>query len=56
MSKGENDEAEDYVVAIKSKGGDCWHYDSGVVLDGKLIQVINQEGRRKYVQQVRPRR
>ena len=35
---------------------DCWHYDSGVVLDGKLIQVINQEGRRKYVQQVRPRR
>ena len=55
MSKGEN-EAEDYVVAIKSKGGDCWHYDSGVVLDGKPIQVINQEGRRKYVQQVRPRR
>ena len=56
MSKGENDEAEDYVVAIKSKGGDCWHYDSGVVLDGKPIQVIKQEGRRKYVQQVRPRR
>ena len=33
MSKGEN-EAEDYEVSIKSKGGDCWHYGSGVVLDG----------------------
>jgi hypothetical protein len=37
MSKGEN-EAEDVEVAIKSKGGDCWHYGSGmisdVVLDG----------------------
>ena len=37
MSKGEN-EAEDFEVAIKSKGGDCWHYGSGmisdVVLDG----------------------
>ena len=36
-----------YVVAIKSKGGVCWHYDSGVVLDGKRLQVVNQEGRRK---------
>ena len=27
MSKREN-EAEDYEVAIKSKGGDCWHYGS----------------------------
>ena len=33
MSKGEN-EAEVCEVAIKSKGGDCWHYGSGVVLDG----------------------
>jgi len=22
------------VVSIKSNGGDCWHYDTGVVLDG----------------------
>ena len=29
MSKGEND-VEDLEVAIKSKGGDCWHYDSGL--------------------------
>jgi len=45
MSKGEND-IEDFDVAIKSKGGDCWHYDSGrgVVLDGnswQLIQIAN---------------
>jgi len=35
MSKGEND-IEDLEITIKSKGGDCWHYDSGtgVVLDG----------------------
>jgi hypothetical protein len=26
------------VVAIKSKGGDCWHYDSGVVLDGNSLR------------------
>ena len=31
MSKGEND-VEDLEVAIKSKGGDCWHYDSGMPL------------------------
>ena len=31
MSKGEND-VEDLEVAIKSKGGDCWHYDSGMAL------------------------
>ena len=31
MSKGEND-IEDLEVAIKSKGGDCWHYDSGLAL------------------------
>ena len=33
MSKGEN-EAEVCEVAIKSKGGDCWHYVTNVVLDG----------------------
>ena len=22
--------------SIKSKGGDCWHYDTSVVLDGKM--------------------
>ena len=25
------------VVAIKSKGGDCWHYDAYVVLDGNPL-------------------
>jgi len=47
MSKGEND-IEDLEVAIKSKGGDCWNYDSGtgVVLDGnswQLIQIANSD-------------
>ena len=46
MSKGEND-VEDLEVAIKSKGGDCLHYDSGmalwlydtgVVLDGNSLK------------------
>ena len=37
MSKGEN-EAEDFEVAIKSKGGDCWHYVSSVVLDGNSLR------------------
>jgi hypothetical protein len=31
MSKGEN-VAEVFEVAIKSKGGDCWHYVSGMVI------------------------
>jgi len=31
ISKGEND-FEDLGVAIKSKGGDCWHYDSSLPL------------------------
>ena len=31
MSKGEND-VEDFEVAIKSEGGDCWHYDSSMAL------------------------
>jgi len=31
MTKGEND-FEDLGVAIKSKGGDCWHYDSGLAI------------------------
>ena len=31
MSKGEND-VEDLEVVIKSKGGDCWHYDSGLAV------------------------
>ena len=31
MSKGKND-VEDLEVTIKSKGGDCWHYDSGLAL------------------------
>jgi len=31
MTKGEND-FEDLRVAIKSKGGYCWHYDSGLAL------------------------
>ena len=26
------------IVSIKSKGGDCWHYDTGVVLDGNLLR------------------
>jgi len=34
MSKGESDLV---VVAIKSKGGDCWHYDTYVVLDGNPL-------------------
>jgi len=25
------------VVAIKSKGGDCWHYDAGIVLNGNPL-------------------
>ena len=25
------------VVAIKSKRGDCWHYDSSIVLDGNPL-------------------
>jgi len=25
------------MVAIKSKGGDCWHYDACVVLDGNPL-------------------
>ena len=36
MSKGEN-VAEVFEVAIKSKGGDCWHYDTYVVLDGNPL-------------------
>eukprot|EP00253_Pinus_taeda_P027913 PITA_27913 len=31
MSKGEN-EFEYWKVAIKSKGGDCWHYDTSLAL------------------------
>ena len=31
MTKGEND-FEWLGVAIKSKGGDCWHYDTGLAL------------------------
>ena len=31
MSKEEN-ELKIFEVAIKSKGGDCWHYDSGMSL------------------------
>jgi len=31
MTKGEND-FEDLRVAIMSKGGDCWHYDTRVAL------------------------
>jgi len=31
MTKGEND-FEDFGVAIKFKGGDCWHYETGVAL------------------------
>jgi len=34
MSKGESDFG---VVAIKSKGGDFWHYDAGVVVDGNPL-------------------
>ena len=34
MSKGDTDFG---VVAIKSKGGDCWHYDACVVLDGNPL-------------------
>ena len=34
MKKGEND-SKDLGVAIKSKGGDCWHYETSIVLDGK---------------------
>ena len=31
MTKGEND-FEDLGVAMKSKGGDCWHFGTGVAL------------------------
>ena len=31
MSKGENG-VGNFEVSIKSKGGDCWHYDIGSVL------------------------
>ena len=31
ISKGEN-EFKDIGIAIKSKGGDCWHYDFGMAL------------------------
>ena len=31
MTKGEND-SKDLGVAIKSKGGDCWHFGTGVAL------------------------
>ena len=64
ISKGEN-EAEDFEVAIKSKGGDCWHCGSGmisdVVLDGKHPWHgshfdENKEVRRRTVQEVRTRR
>jgi len=43
MTKGEN-EFENIEVAIKSKGGDCWHYElgwcygTGVVLDGNSLK------------------
>jgi len=33
MSKGESE----MVVAIKSKGGDCWHYDACIVLDSNPL-------------------
>ena len=36
MSKGEN-EAEDCKIAIKSKGGDCWHY---VLWYGYMLQML----------------
>ena len=26
------------VVSIKSKGRDCWHYDTGIVLDGNSLR------------------
>ena len=31
MSKGEN-VAKVFEVSIKSKGGDCWHYGSGMII------------------------
>ena len=40
------------VVAIKSKGGDCWHYDTGVVPDGNSFRwkIIVQEVNNKELQ------
>ena len=33
------------MVAIKSKGGDCWQYDQSVVLDGNpLDRVLSLNG------------
>jgi len=29
------------VAIIKSKGGDCWHYELGVVLDGNLPDELS---------------
>ena len=48
MSKGEND-FEDLGVAIKFKGGDCWHYGTGVVLHGSSLwcQILVQHFRMK---------
>ena len=28
-----------YMVAIKSKGGDCWHYGTSVVLNGNSQKI-----------------
>ena len=39
MSKGEN-EAEDFEVAIKSKGGDCWHYGSDMIICFKCMLYL----------------
>jgi hypothetical protein len=36
MTKGEND-SKDLGVAIKSKGGDCWHFGTGVALDTGVV-------------------
>ena len=37
-SKKGSDDSSQVSFAIKSKGGDCWHYETSVFLDGKSLR------------------
>jgi len=37
------------MVSIKSKGGDCWHYDTSVVLDGNSLIGQFSFGKRQLI-------
>ena len=49
------------MVAIKSKGGDCWHYDTSIVLNGNSTGQLSFDkrlagifrGNREVVQRIK---